>query len=841
VTEIDIEKLRDLRNRAETLLGTLVSDLEPFRHKVLENGFVRKPDSDSDPDDVNVTTTCSCLLALALSNKFRNLYGEKYSETASQIFEKLFEAPWMSSGLSENNAFTTTLVIRTFGFLVESEIFKSGNANSFTRLWEPHLQINNVSSFASELSNSNPVSQYIFSLFSRKLQKAISNYKTSDHSNKLSLLLRQELEKIISTTAIYEKNRFAKTKLGPETKKIIAGNPDGYATARLNRLLIHDHYSKNLAGLKKRSLMGIASKMSDDILRFKINDYPPASAVIYWFVDGISRARISLSKDQWAKLCNQAILEFNHERSLVLAGHEAMMDPVAMAMAACLCSRLRELSEKEGSLGLDAKFKELLPSRTELEHSIKELFSRQTNGIWPKYFPLFHYQDAGSNFCFTFELLEAVLVEFGRSENELFDDVVFIKGLEDAVTWCENNRLNSFGNGKIHQGWNSGGNLQTLKKEQPESWATAVVHMFLWELSRVLSSRIQTRILSEYKGRFLDEKKSTINSLIDIEILEKKKSKSLNTLLTQDFIQKHRHENAYSLFKRKLEQPRSALLFGPPGTSKTKVTEAIAGELRWPLIQIDPSHFLQRGLDGIYLQSDKIFKDLMDLSGVVVLFDEMDALVQTRDSAMKLDTVAQFLTTYMLPKLTALHDQGQVVFIMATNFQERFDAAIKRAGRFDLLLCMGPPILEAKLSSLHLFLGQKTPTPKTEEAVKLLKGLCASEHKAKVQLELYTYGEFVSFVKSLASGKGDKGLVEKLKRTNSSDFGEIVKQDAQDVVLRTSDLEILNSKKVVGLSDYKSLADLDKLGIDRKTFDPKEEVPHIIRYLLDRRESKRQF
>src|SRR5258706_1884201 len=120
------------------------------------------------------------------------------------------------------------------------------------------------------------------------------------------------------------------------------------------------------------------------------------------------------------------------------------------------------------------------------------------------------------------------------------------------------------------------------------------------------------------------------------------------------------------------------------------------------MIEINPSEFVKGSLANVYLQAEEIFTDLMDLSAIVVLFDEMDALTQKRGISGKetgsthLDTATQFLTTSMLPKLTALHDRGGVVFFMATNFQDNFDPAVKRAGRFDFLLCMGPPTFEEK-------------------------------------------------------------------------------------------------------------------------------------------------
>ena len=63
---------------------------------------------------------------------------------------------------------------------------------------------------------------------------------------------------------------------------------------------------------------------------------------------------------------------------------------------------------------------------------------------------MFHYQEAGSNFCFTFELLEAILHEFADTPdsvavaNELLSDKNILEKLESAVTWCERNGLRIF-------------------------------------------------------------------------------------------------------------------------------------------------------------------------------------------------------------------------------------------------------------------------------------------------------------------------------------------------------------------------------------------------------------
>jgi hypothetical protein len=136
--------------------------------------------------------------------------------------------------------------------------------------------------------------------------------------------------------------------------------------------------------------------------------------------------------------------------------------------------------------------------------------------------------------------------------------------------------------------------------------------------------------------------------------------------------------------------PRSGIIiFGPPGTGKTTFARALAAELSWGMVELGPGNFVTHGLEGVFAQGDQIFQRLLLLEDVVVFFDEIDELVTVR--AADADVRSRFLTTFMLPWIQQLHDRGRVVFIFATNHIERFDPAIKRAGRFDLVLPMGPP------------------------------------------------------------------------------------------------------------------------------------------------------
>jgi len=190
-----------------------------------------------------------------------------------------------------------------------------------------------------------------------------------------------------------------------------------------------------------------------------------------------------------------------------------------------------------------------------------------------------------------------------------------------------------------------------------------------------------------------------------------------------------------------------------------------------------------------------------------------------------------------LPKLAKLHSRGQIIFLMATNFQSSFDDAIKRAGRFDFMICMGPPTISSKCTMLHRFFDLDKPTAGTTSAGEALRGLTSADGWTEDQLSLFTYGEFESFLGEI----GDADTIEKkLKSYKPDEFKDHVKRASQSVGLKMDDLEEL--RKVSGLKDWTRLVDLDRLVFTEQSIKPtvNPKLP-AIKYVLDRKQTRRQY
>ena len=329
-------------------------------------------------------------------------------------------------------------------------------------------------------------------------------------------------------------------------------------------------------------------------------------------------------------------------------------------------------------------------------------------GTWRHYRPLFVYSNVGNAYCYVYEsltyLLKALLAKV--EQQEFLEDV--IRGFVDRLRRLrEYTEMTQVQNGLDHDriSWSSGHRPADSK---PEGWATASVFSYLQAYRRVLGILTRRDALRALPGSALsrDPKAlATLRARGDTWSLPKR---TVAEDLITFFVNPVRMRSAQDPSEpddQPIEewQARSAILFGPPGASKTTLARLMAASLDWKYVELHSNHFVAEGIQAVQSTADRIFRRLMELDHAVVLFDEPDELVRERDDSP--DAFGRFLTTSMLPKLAELWKHRRIIYFIATNHIRYFDAAIVRSERFDLLALTPPPSFARKRAELRKRLG----------------------------------------------------------------------------------------------------------------------------------------
>lgn len=413
----------------------------------------------------------------------------------------------------------------------------------------------------------------------------------------------------------------------------------------------------------------------------RVQGYPP-SAYVTQLVVRVLKKQKALHKSTALRIALWAEHEINKQLAL-LAGNDKTADVFQLAYAAILLSNLVEPDR----ITPDQDFI--------IDASLRELFRRQRDdGTWPLSRPLFHYPHVGSAHCYDYEMLVQLLSEPRLTEKLLR----YLPELRKSAV-----ALNSlFPLGAGGAGWSSGHHPQF---KGPESWSTASVYHFAHALERLLPEQIRRETFAYLGSRYLGPRRprdyagTLPASFLDCQVGIDNRPRSLKRIVSEKILKPLISDEKSRRIElgRKLSRntPVSIILFGPPGTSKSRIAKTLAEQLGWPFLAIDPSQFLKNGMDGVYLEADRIFARLAVAERIVVLLDEFDEMVKERGRAP--DVLSRFLTTAMLPMLIKINENRRIVVIVATNHIEEFDVAIRRPGRFDVILQVMPPTAPEKL------------------------------------------------------------------------------------------------------------------------------------------------
>lgn len=341
------------------------------------------------------------------------------------------------------------------------------------------------------------------------------------------------------------------------------------------------------------------------------------------------------------------------------------------------------------------------------------LFSTQTGvGTWRHYAPLFHYKATGNAYCYVFETFASILRQALRPEAQFVRAVLkdYFRQLIKLWEYAKFTQAPLDASRKL-LGWSSG---HRIHKPNPESWATASVFEYAQCLRQLVGIWAREEALStlNYKRTYASVSEADDVLLSRSQIwTEQNLADRLRSMFINHVQDTRSEEDRVRQRLEPDEQPigkdflRSAILFGPPGTSKTTLVRAIAGSLGWDYVELHASHFVAAGLSDVQRTADLIFRKLMELDHTVVLFDEIDELVRERD--VEPDAFGRFLTTSMLPKLAELWEARKIMYFVATNHIEYFDRAVTRSQRFDAIIFMSPPSFAAKKRELLRILRSK--------------------------------------------------------------------------------------------------------------------------------------
>lgn len=145
--------------------------------------------------------------------------------------------------------------------------------------------------------------------------------------------------------------------------------------------------------------------------------------------------------------------------------------------------------------------------------------------------------------------------------------------------------------------------------------------------------------------------------------------------------------------------PKGALLVGSPGTGKTLIAKAVAGEADVPFFSISGSDFEEMFVGVGASRVRDLFRQATKVAPCIVFIDEIDAVGRTRDT--RLGGNDQTLNQ-LLSEIDGFDSSKGVVILAATNRPEVLDKALLRAGRFDRRIIVDRPNLQGRLDTLKV-------------------------------------------------------------------------------------------------------------------------------------------
>ena len=148
--------------------------------------------------------------------------------------------------------------------------------------------------------------------------------------------------------------------------------------------------------------------------------------------------------------------------------------------------------------------------------------------------------------------------------------------------------------------------------------------------------------------------------------------------------------------------PKGALLVGAPGTGKTLLAKAVAGEADVPFFSVSGSDFVEMFVGMGASRVRDLFQQAAKVAPCIIFIDEIDAVGRSRDSRYGSHSEQEQTLNQMLAEIDGFDSNKGIVCLAATNRPEILDKALLRPGRFDRRIVIDRPNLQGRLDTLKV-------------------------------------------------------------------------------------------------------------------------------------------